>query len=177
MAVLVRTRVPPGSLGEAARRAIQSIDPDLPARDVIALDAQLAQSSWPIRVFGGMFAIFAAIALLLASVGIYAVVAHAVSRRTREIGVRVALGAARTDIVRLVFAQGMLPPAIGMVLGMAAAAAVTRVLGALLSGVSPTDPLTFSLVAALLLAVAAAGCGLPARRAMRVDPAVALRHE
>jgi putative ABC transport system permease protein len=177
MYVLARTRVLPGSLGTACRRAVQAVDPDLPAHDVITLDAQLAQSSWPIRVFGGMFAIFAGIALLLASVGLYAVVAHMVSQRTHEIGVRVALGAARPDILRMVFAQGMRPMVIGLVLGLAAASAVTRVLSALLTGISPTDPLTFTMVATVLICAAAAGCAVPARRAMRVDPAVALRHE
>ncbi len=177
MYVLARTRVPPGSLGEACRHAVQSVDPDLPARDVITLDTQLARSSWPIRVFGSMFAIFAGIALLLASVGLYAVVAHMVSQRTREIGVRIALGASHSRILRMVFAQGMRPMSIGLVLGLAAAFGVTRVLSALLAGVSPNDPLTFTLVATVLIASAFAGCAIPARRAMRVDPAVALRHE
>jgi putative ABC transport system permease protein len=177
MYLLARTRVPPASLGEACRRTVQSIDQDLPAHDVITLDAQLAQSSWPLRIFGSMFSIFAGVALLLASVGLYAVVAHMVSQRTHEIGVRVALGAARGDILRMVFAQGMRPLAIGVVLGLGAAFGVTRVLSFLLTGVSPTDPLTFTLVVTVLLAASAAGCAIPARRAMRVDPAVALRHE
>jgi putative ABC transport system permease protein len=177
MYVLARARVAPGSLGEACRRAVQSVDADLPARDVITLDAQLAQSAWPIRVFGSMFAIFAGIALLLASVGLYAVVAHMVGQRTHEIGVRITLGASRPEILRMVFTQGMRPMFIGLVLGLAAAFSVTRVLSALLTGVSPTDPLTFTLAATVLIASAFAGCAIPARRAMRVDPAVALRHE
>jgi predicted permease len=177
MIVLVATHLPPGSLGEGCRRAIQAVDPDLPAHDVAPVAVQFAQSSWPIRVFGGMFAIFAGIALLLASVGLYAVVAHMVSQRAHEIGVRVALGASRGAVARLVFAQGMTPMAIGLALGLAAACGVTRVLAGLLVGVSPTDPLTFILVAAVLLAAGAAGCAAPAGRALGVDPAEALRHE
>jgi ABC-type antimicrobial peptide transport system permease subunit len=123
-----------------------------------------------------MFAIFAAIALLLASVGLYAVVAHMVGRRRHEIGVRMALGASRATIQRMILLQGMRPMAIGLTLGIAAAYGVTRVLAALLSGISPTDPLTFGAVAGVLVVSALAGCAVPARRAMRVDPAVALRH-
>jgi ABC-type antimicrobial peptide transport system permease subunit len=113
----------------------------------------------------------------LASVGLYAVVAHLVSQRTREIGIRVALGASRRTIMQMVFAQGLLPMAIGLAIGMAAAFAVTRVLGGLLSGVSATDPFTFAAVAIVLLIAATVGCALPARRAVRIDPMSALRHD
>jgi putative ABC transport system permease protein len=177
MHLLIRTAVPPATLGESCRRAIESVDPDLPAREVVTLDTQLAQSTWPLRVFGATFGIFAAIALGLASVGLYAVVAHMVGQRTHEIGVRVALGANRPAIVRMVFLQGMRPMFIGLAIGLAASAGLTRVLAALLSGVSTTDPLIFTLAAAVLIAAAIAGCAIPARRAVRVDPAVALRHE
>src|SRR5260370_28733245 len=132
------------------------------------MDAQLERSSWQLRVFGAMFGIFAGIALLLASVGLYAVVAHMVSQRTHEIGVRVALGASRRSIQQMVFAQGLRPMAIGLVLGLAAAMGVTRVLAALLTSVSPTDPVTFGLVAAVLIASSLAGCAIPALRALRV---------
>jgi predicted permease len=177
MSLLVSTRLRPGSLGDACRRAVQAVDPDLPAHDLSPLAERFELSSWPVRVFGSMFAIFAGIALLLASVGLYAVVAHLVSQRTREIGIRVALGASRRSIMRMVFAQGLLPISIGLTIGMGAALAVTRVLAGLLSGVSPTDPVTFSAVAALLLVAAAVGCALPARRAVRVDPMAALRYD
>jgi predicted permease len=177
MFVLAATPLRPGSLGDACRRAVQSVDSDLPARDVIPLQDLNALASWPVRVFGTMFAIFAGIALLLASVGLYAVVAHVVSQRTREIGIRVALGAPRSTVMRMVFAQGLIPMAIGLGIGLAAALGITRVLAALLSGVSPTDPLTFSLVTAVLLTSAMIGCALPARRAVRVDPMTSLRHD
>ena len=177
MTVMARTRVAATSLGNAFRREVQSIDPDLPVRDVMTLDDRLAHSRWPLRVFGSMFVIFAGIALLLATVGLYAVVAYGVNQRTHEIGVRVALGASATNILRMVFGSGMGQAAIGLVLGLAAAFGVTRVLSAILVGVSPRDPLTFGMVAALLLASSILGCTIPARLAMRVDPAIALRHE
>ena len=177
MTVMARTRVGRTSLGNAFRHEAQAIDQDLPVRDLMTLDDQLAQGRWPLRVFGSMFAIFGGIALLLATVGLYAVVAYGVNQRTQEIGVRVALGASGTSILRMVFAGGMRQAAIGLVLGLAAAFGVTRVLSTILVGVSPTDPLTFGLVATVLLASAILGCTIPARRAMRVDPAIALRHE
>jgi len=124
-----------------------------------------------------MFAIFAAIALLLASVGLYAVVAHTVSQRTHEIGVRIALGATHGSVMRMIFAQGLRPIALGLALGLAGAFAITRVLAFLLSGISPTDPATFAMVTLALAGAAFIGCAIPARRAMRVDPLVALRHE
>jgi putative ABC transport system permease protein len=177
MAVMARTRVAPNSLAAAFRREVQAIDRDLPVHDMTTLDDQLALDRWPLRVFGSMFAIFAGIALLLATVGLYAVVAYGVSQRTQEIGVRVALGASSANILKMVFRTGMRQAAIGLVLGLAAAFGVTRVLIALLVGVSPTDPVTFGLVAAVLTVAAILGCTIPARRAMRIDPAIALRHE
>src|SRR5260370_19032652 len=175
--LLAPTRVAPTSLGEAFRRTVQSLDKDLPVRDVAPLDDRLAMMLWPLRVFGGMFAIFAVVALLLASVGLYAVVAQAVTQRTHELGVRAALGASSSAILRMVFAQGMRQMAIGLAVGLAAAFGITRVVGALLVGVSPTDPVTFGEVALVLTAAAVAGCTFPARPAIRVDPAVARRDQ
>ena len=175
--VLARTNVPPASLGQTFRRTVQAIDRDLPVQEVSTMQDLIALERWPLRVFGAMFAIFAGIALLLATVGLYAVVAYGVSRRTHEIGVRVALGASDGTILRMVFSTGMRQAGIGLMLGLAAAFGVTRVLSAILVGVSPTDPLTFGAVSAVLLAGAALGCAVPARRAMRVDPAIALRHQ
>jgi putative ABC transport system permease protein len=117
------------------------------------------------------------IALLLAVVGLYAVMAHSVSQRTKEIGVRMAIGAAIEDIRRLVFRQGMTPVALGLLLGLVASAAVNRILQSQLVGVSPYDPVTMAGAPVVLIAVALLGCQIPARRATRVDPAVALRHD
>jgi putative ABC transport system permease protein len=128
-------------------------------------------------VFGVTFAIFAAIALALASVGLYAVVAHSVSLRTREIGVRMTLGASSRSILALVFRQGMTPLGVGLVVGVAAALAATSVLRAMLVGVTPADPTTFGLVAVVLACAGVLGCAIPARRALRVDPVIALRRE
>ncbi len=116
-------------------------------------------------------------ALLLASFGLYAVIAHSVSQRTQEIGIRMAIGASTTHIRTLVFQQGMLPLGVGLVVGLAGSFAVNRVLRSSLVHVSPADPATLVLASAVLIAAAVLGCWMPARRAMRVDPVVALRHE
>jgi predicted permease len=177
MSIAARTRVPPATLADAFQREVRFIDQDLPVFNVRTLDDFLAQRNWPWRVFGTMFAIFAAIALLLASVGLYAVIAHSVSQRTQEIGIRMALGASGTRVLRLIFMQGMRQLIIGLVLGLLAAFGITRVLTTLLIGVLPTDPVTFITVALVLCAAGVAGCMIPARRAIRVDPVIALRHE
>jgi len=172
-----RTSVPPSTLKQVFRRQVQAIDNDLPVQNLRTMEEQLEQQNWPYRVFGTLFAIFAAIALGLASVGLYAVIAHSVNQRTQEIGVRIALGARDGNILRLVFSQGMIQLAIGLAIGLAAATAVTRVLKTLLVDVSPTDPATFISVTLVLALAAGLGCLIPARRAMRVDPIEALRHE
>ena len=177
MDIMMRTRVPPATLGHAIRQEVQALDEDLAVPSLRTLEESLWFRNWRHRVFGSMFAIFAAIALLLASVGLYAVVAHSVSRRTREIGVRMALGAMTGDILRIVFTQGILQITVGLSIGLAAAFALTRVLEAILVGVTPADPLTFASVALVLIAAGALGCAIPARRAIRVDPVVALRNE
>jgi predicted permease len=177
MFVAARTSVPPSTLKQVFRREVQAIDNDLPVLNLRTMEEQLEQRNWPYRVFGILFAIFAAIALGLASVGLYAVIAHSVSQRTQEIGVRIALGARDSNILRLVFSQGMTQLAIGLVLGLAAALAVTKILKSLLVDVSPSDPATFISVTLILALAAGLGCLIPARRAMRVDPIEALRHE
>ncbi|MBZ5625524.1 MAG: ABC transporter permease [Acidobacteriia bacterium] len=177
MFVAARTRVPPAALGDTFRRAVQEVDEDLPVRHLATLESEVALRSRTIGVLGSMFAIFGSIAFLLASVGLYAVIAHSVNQRTQEIGVRLAMGAKVTDVLRLVFAQGLGQLAIGLALGLAGALAVTRVMDDLLVGVSPTDPVTFAAVALVLVFAGILGCAIPARRAIRVDPAITLRHE
>ena len=177
MNILMRTRVPPGSLRTIFRKEIHAIDSDLPMFGPFTLAERLQSRYWDKARYTGLFLIFAAIALLLASVGLYAVIAYWVSRRTQEMGIRMALGAAPRDMLNLVFREGMLPVGIGLVIGLAASLAVNRVLKAELVQVSPGDPLTLLATSAVLILSAALGCWIPARRAMRVDPAVALRHD
>jgi ABC-type antimicrobial peptide transport system permease subunit len=173
----VRTGLPPQSLATPIRREVQAVDEDLPVYQVRTLTETFAEQRWPFRVFGSLFAIFAAIALAMASVGIYAVMAYAVSRRTQEIGVRMALGASNASIARLVLRNGMWQLGIGLTLGVAGAFGVSRVLATLLVQVNPTDPVTFLTICGLLLSSGLLACWIPARRAMRVEPVVALRYE
>ncbi len=177
MFIAARTSVPPATLGDVFRQAVQAIDPDLPVRESGTLEAQVAKRSWIAGVFGAMFGIFGTIAFVLASVGLYAVMAHGVTQRTQEIGLRLAMGAKMADVLRLVFGQGMRQLALGLVIGVPAALAVTRALAGVLAGVSPSDPLTYTSVTLILAAAGILGCAIPARRAVRVDPAITLRHE
>jgi putative ABC transport system permease protein len=176
MWILARTRVAPGRLANAFRREMQGLDPDLPIFGPFALGERL-EFFWDSRFYGFLFLIFAGIALMLASIGLYAVIAHSVSQRTQEIGVRTALGASARDILRLVFQEGMRPVVVGLGVGLAAALVVNRLLRAELVQVSPSDPVTLVVASAALILAATLGCFIPARRAMRVDPADALRHE
>jgi putative ABC transport system permease protein len=177
MVVAARTLVPPDSLGSAFRREVQALDGDLPVTDLRTLDAMLWERTRSWRVYGSMFSIFAAMALLLASIGLYAVIAHSVIQRTQEIGVRMAMGASRQNILGMVFAHGMRQLIIGLAVGLVVSFALTRVLSALLVGVTPADPLT-SVTAALVLTLAGVvGTAIPAHRAIKVDPMVALRYQ
>jgi predicted permease len=177
MEILVRARVPPATLGAAIRREVQRLDGNLAVRTMRPLEESLWLRNWRYRVFGTMFTIFAAIALALASVGLYAVVAHSVSQRTREIGVRMTLGATAASIRGLVFREGLSRFAVGLVAGLTGAVAMSAVLESLLVGVTPADPITLAVAAAILAVACVMGCAVPARRAMRVDPIVALRME
>jgi predicted permease len=173
---LLRTRVAPESLENAFRREVRAQDADLPVYGPFPLTERL-ERYWDSRFYGVLFLIFAAIALLLASIGLYTVIAHAVSQRAQEIGIRMAIGATARDILRLVFAQGMLPLGIGLAIGLAASLGINRLLQSMLVSISPWDPITLIAASAVLIVAAMLGCVIPARRAMRVDPAVALRYE
>jgi len=152
------------------------LDPSLPLYGPMAI-ADRMERFWDSRFYGSLFLIFAAIALLLASIGLYTVIAHSVSQRTQEIGIRMAIGGTPRDILRLVFRQGMIPLAIGLTVGLAASFAVNRILTSMLVQVSPADPITLVVASAALVLAGTLGCLIPARRAMRVDPVVALRNE
>jgi ABC-type antimicrobial peptide transport system permease subunit len=177
MEIVVRTRVPPATLGDAIRREVQAIDEDMAVRALRPLEESFWLRNWRYRIFGTMFAIFAGIALVLASLGLYAVMAQSVSQRTREIGLRMTLGATRRNIFGLVFRQGMLRLAIGLAIGLAGSFWATSGLESMLVGVSPADPTTFAAVATVLMMAGVLGCAVPASRAVRVDPLVALRKE
>ena len=174
--ILVRTSVPSIGLTNAFRQAVQAVDPGLPLYGPMAI-ADRMERFWDSRFYGSLFLIFAAIALLLASIGLYTVIAYSVNQRTQEIGVRMAIGGTPNDILKLVFRQGMLPLAIGLAIGLAASFAVNRLLMSMLVQVSPADPITLAIASATLILAGTLGCLIPARRAMRVDPVVALRNE
>jgi putative ABC transport system permease protein len=176
MWVVARTALPPEDLETAFRQTVQALDPDLPMYGPLSLIQRLEGYS-DSRFYGTLLLIFAAIALLLASIGLYTVIAHSVSQRTQEIGVRMAIGATAADIRRLILVQGMLPLAAGLVIGLAGSLAVNRLLKAELVNVSPWDPLTLAIASLALIASALFGCWVPSRRAMRVDPVIALRHD
>ncbi len=175
--LFVRAKNDTGAAGLSAQRAIWSMEPDLPVAGVRPMTDFLSDSVAQPRFYAVLLGAFASVALLLAIVGIYGVVSYSVAQRTREIGVRMALGASSTDVLRLVVGSGVRVAAVGVVAGLAGAFVLTRLMSSLLFDVAPTDPLTFALAPAVLLAVAVAACLIPARRAIKVDPAVALRQE
>jgi putative ABC transport system permease protein len=174
---VVRTSADPLGLIEAIRREIRALDSRLPVSDFITLEDRLMQSTARQRLYMQLLTVFAAIGLVIAAVGIYGVISYSVVQRTHEMGLRMALGAQRMDVFRLVIKKGLTLIAIGLAIGVAGALALTRVLGSLLYGVTPTDPATFVLVSLLLAAVGLLACYIPARRATKIDPMAALRYE
>ena len=164
-----------GLLLESRRNAVESLTPNVPVHSIVTMD-QIVKRSMANRRFSlELLGVFATAALLLAAIGIYGVMSYSFSQRTHEVGVRVALGAQRLDIWRMAVGEGMLVVAIGLIIGIAGALAVTRVFQSMLFGVDATDPVTLAVVAGILAAVALLACYIPARRATRVDPLVALR--
>jgi putative ABC transport system permease protein len=177
MDVVLRTTGDPLALGNAARETVWSLDRDLPIPTIQTVEQILSERVAQRRLNMLLLALFALVALILAAVGVYGVMNYAVTQRTHEIGVRVALGAQTRDVLRLVVGQGMKLALAGVVIGLIATLVLTRLMAGLLFGVSATDPITFVAIAALLLMVAIAACWIPARRASKVDPMVALRCE
>jgi len=174
---VARTEGDPMSLAKDIQRAIWQVSPDTGVFNVMPVTRLSANTVWQSRVWGLLSGIFSAIALALAAVGIYGVMAYFVSQRTREIGIRMALGAQWRDVLKLVLSSGMLLAGIGLALGLAGAFALTRLMAALLFEVSPTDPMTFGVVALCVIVATLLACYIPARRATKVDPLVALRYE
>jgi predicted permease len=177
VSIVVASDRPEGEIAAALRRELQALDPGLPIIDLRTLSQHLAFMLFPARMGASLLASFGLLGLILASVGLYGVVAHGVSRRTREVGVRRALGAQSRDVVRLVVRQGMTLVVVGLVLGGIVAALGGRLLRGWLYGISSLDPITFAVVPALLLLVALAANWIPARRATRIEPTRALRYE
>ncbi|MGH9752319.1 MAG: ADOP family duplicated permease [Blastocatellia bacterium] len=175
--IVVRTETPPLELAAAVRRAVRSTDSTVPDFEITTVEQALAKLDGPRKFQTQLIGAFAVTALLLAALGLYGLMSYLVAQRTKEIGIRVALGAQRRDLLKLIIGQGMAVALPGVLLGLAAALAVTRLIKSLLFGVSATDPLTFGVIALLLLCVALVACLVPARRATRVDPMVALRDE
>jgi putative ABC transport system permease protein len=175
--VVARTVVPPGTLGDAFRREVQRMDENLAADDMRTLDDHIAESRLTVTMFSVICSIFAGVATVLAAIGLYGVIAHGVNQRRREIGLRMAIGAARGDVLRLVLTRAVGPLLPGLAIGLLLAAATTRALRFALVGVSPNDPVTLIGITVVLVFVAALACLVPARRAMQVDPMVALRYE
>jgi len=175
--ILVRTAVNPLSLRHAVEAAVRDADPNIPIGHIRSMEDVLAVSLAFQRLLMALMSVFAGLALVLAAVGIYGVLAYSVRQRTHEIGIRLAVGAQRKDVLRMVVGQGFKLALVGLGIGMAGALALTRFLSKLLYGVKPSDPLTLATVSLLLLAVALLAAYIPARRAAKVDPMVALRYE
>ena len=177
MFLAIRTPINPSSITKSIREQVSAIDKNLPIYDVSTMDQLLSVSVAQPRLNLTLLVAFAALALLLAAVGVYGVMAFAVAQRTHEFGIRMALGAHPKVVLKQMLVEGAKLAALGLCIGIAASLVLTRLMAGLLFNVKPSDPLTFVVVAAILACVALLACYIPARRAMRVDPMVALRYE
>jgi predicted permease len=177
MAFEARVTGEPTALVSAVREAVRNVESNLPVSNIKTQIEQSDETLRAERLFARLLGFFGALAMLLAGIGLYGVLAYAVAQRTQEIGVRVAIGAQTGDVLRLVIGQGMLLALLGVIVGLGGALGLTQLMQTLLYGVSPTDPLTFAVIAILLLLVALLACWIPARRATKVDPLIALRSE
>jgi putative ABC transport system permease protein len=177
MSVVARTSSDPRALVNAARDAVQSLDRNAPVYGVRTVEELLGRTVATPRFNTLLLGLFAAVALILTAVGLYGVISYSVSQNTHEIGIRSALGAQAGDVLKLIVGQGMVLTFVGIVIGLVAAYGLTRLMSSLLYGVGATDPWTFAGVAVLLVSIAFIACYLPARRATKVDPIIALRRE
>jgi putative ABC transport system permease protein len=177
MTLVVRAAQNPTNLIADVRGIIRAVDPDQPLGRIRTMENIASESVAPRRLTMIISGLFAALALLLAMIGLYGVISYSVAQRNHEFGIRMALGAEKGDILQLVVTQGLTLALAGIIVGMVGALALTRVLTSLLFGITPSDPLTFGAVALLLISVTLLACYIPARRATKVDPMVALRYE
>jgi putative ABC transport system permease protein len=177
LSFVIRTAGEPAGLISAVRGVVAEVEPNQPPHDLMTMEQRLANTKTSRRLNTALLGSFAAVALLLAVVGIYGVMSYAVTQRRREIGVRMALGAQKSDVLSLIIRGGLRLTLIGVVIGLAGAFVLTRYLSSLLYSVKATDPLTFLEIALTLMGVAMLACWLPARRAAKVHPMVALRYE
>jgi putative ABC transport system permease protein len=175
--LVARTKSDPRGLAAAVRREVSALDRDLPVSNLKFMDEIVAGSVSQPRVYALLLGIFAGLALILAAIGIYGVISYSVTQRTQEIGIRMALGAQSRDVLALIIKQGMALALVGILLGLLVSLALTRVLASQLYGVSSTDPWTFSAISILLMLVAILACYIPAWRATKLDPLLALRYE
>jgi ABC-type antimicrobial peptide transport system permease subunit len=177
VSLIVQTSGPPMAVTQQVRQAVAQLNADIPLYWVYSMDEALARPLWYIRVFGTMFMIFGAIALFLAAIGLYAVMSFSVSRRTREVGIRMALGAQAGQVIRMMFRQGVIQLGAGIAVGLLLAAAIGQATSVILFEVQPRDPQVFIGVVVVLAITGMLACLLPARRATRVDPLTALRSQ
>jgi putative ABC transport system permease protein len=175
--IVLRTALPPDALVKSVRQAVWQVDPDIPVPEMRTMSAAIEKSVQPRRFQASLLTAFALVAVLLAAIGIYGVVAYSVAQRRKEIGVRIALGAKQRDVGTLVFQRGMAPVLIGLAAGLVASAMLTRLIASLLFQVSTLNPRTYTAAALILVLAAALPCWLTARQASRIDPVVALRLE
>ena len=175
--LVIRTAADPLSLAGAVRAAMADVDPNLVPYDIMTMDARLADSAQEEEFWMQLLGLFAGLAVALAVIGLYGVISYAVAQRTHELGVRTALGATRNDVFTLIVRRGLVLALLGVAIGIPAAVALTRLIASQLFGVTPTDPATFAAAAAMFVSVALLACSIPARRATKVDPLVALRAE
>jgi putative ABC transport system permease protein len=175
--IVVRASRSPQSLAPDVRAALKAYDPTLPNSEFTTLEQIVDRAVAPRRLITNLLGAFSSLALLLASLGLYGVIAYSVSQRTRELGIRMAIGAQRGDVLQLILREGLLTAVAGVGLGLVGALVATRLLKGMLFGVSATSPMIFAANALILMAVALAACLIPARRASRIDPVEALRYE